>query len=109
MTPIANLVVLWGGGLLLANVLFDPIFANFRQGITSASIHASDLNTSPVHMLLVGLITLLIATFLANENPVWAKAILWALAGLTILWLISYNQQKANAPASNIPAGSGGM
>jgi uncharacterized membrane protein YobD (UPF0266 family) len=109
MTPLGNLVVLWGGGLLIANVLYDPIFASFRQGIIGGSIHATDLNTSPVHMLIVGLITLLIAGFLANDNPKWAKSILWALAGLTVLWLISYNnskQQSTPTPKGNAPGPS---
>lgn len=97
MSPMGNLVVLWGGALLIANVLFDPIFATLRANVIAGQTSVSDLSTSPVHMVLVGLITLLVAGFLANNNPRVAKAILAALAGLTILWLISYNEQK-NSP-----------
>lgn len=94
MTPIANIVVLWGGGLLIANVLFDPIFQPVRTAVTSGKAGVADLNTSPVHMLLVGLLTLLVCGFIANVNPRVGKAILAVFFGLTILWLISYNNEK---------------
>jgi hypothetical protein len=99
MDPLTNVVVLWGGGLLFANLIFDPIFSTFRTSITGGSLGASDLNTSPVHMLLVGLLTLIVVSFLSNNNPRIAKTVLWVFTGLTILWLISYNEDKATAAA----------
>jgi len=101
--PLTNIVVLWGGGLLFANLLFDPIFSSFRTSITGGSLGASDLNTSPVHMLLVGLLTLIVVSFLSN-SPRVAKSVLWAFTGLTILWLISYNEDKAAAAAGTAAA-----
>lgn len=94
MTPMGNIVVLWGSALLLANILFDPIFQGLISNVKGGSLSSSDINTSPVHLVIFGLITLLVLGFLANTNPKAAKAILAALAGLTILWLISYNQEK---------------
>jgi hypothetical protein len=99
MSPLGNIVVLWGGALLFLNVLYDPIFSTLRSSVISGNVSGSDLNTSPVHMVLVGLLTLIVASFLANNNPRVAKAIMAALAGLTILWLISYNKDKAAATA----------
>jgi hypothetical protein len=98
MDPLSNLVVLWGGALLLANIIFDPIFASFRAATEQGSFDISS-DKSPFMMIGFGLVTLIVMGFLAQENPKWAKSMMWVLAGLSVLWLISYTEQK-NAPKS---------
>jgi hypothetical protein len=109
VSPLGNLVVLWGGGLLVANVLFDPMFYTLRAGVAGGTTSASDLTSTPLKMVLMGLLTLVVASFLAERDPRAAKAILAGLAGLTILWLINYNQQKASGALAlpGLPTGTG--
>ena len=94
MTPMGNIVVLWGGGLLIANLFFDPVFQDLRSKATNGKTTLADINTSPVHMVVMGLLTLIVLGFLANANPKAARAVLIALAGLTVIWLMSYQRQK---------------
>jgi hypothetical protein len=96
MNAKTNLIVLVGGGLLVANVLYDSTFTGLRQNAKTGQLSAGDVNTSPVHMVIVGLLTLIALSMIADASPSGANAILVALLALWVLWLISYNAGKAN-------------
>jgi len=98
-----NLVAIWGTGLLVANVLFDNTFEATRQNIIGGSFSSSDINTSPVHFILFGILTLFLLTFLAGSSPKAAKACLAALAAFTILWLMNYKKNPNPTPAPVTP------
>ena len=98
MTPLGNIVVLWGGLLLVANVIWDPIFQGMRTNLKNGKMTHQDINTTPMHFLIVGVIVLILASVIANANPKWAKTVLLAEGGMTVLWLISYNANKATTP-----------
>lgn len=94
MTGKSNLVVLAGGGLLAVNVFYDKTFASVRQDVTSGTATSASINTSPVHMVIVGLLTLMAATVIAGASDSAANIILLLLGIFWLLWLMSYSTQK---------------
>jgi hypothetical protein len=68
----------------------------------------SGVLTNPTEVVVVGLLTLVVMSFIANMSDKAAKAMLYALGGLTILWLISYNDQKATGQKVAGAAGQAG-
>jgi hypothetical protein len=96
MGPKTNLIVLLGGGLLVANVLLDPTFTGLKQDIKTGKLSAGDVKSSPVQLVIVGLLTLIVLSVIAEDSPSGANVILVALLALWVTWLISYNAGKAN-------------
>jgi hypothetical protein len=96
MDPKTNLIVLVGGGLLVANVLYDPTFTGLKQDMKTGKLSAGDVKSSPVQLVIVGILTLIILSVIADGSPSGANAILVALLALWVAWLISYNAGKAN-------------
>jgi hypothetical protein len=103
MKPKTNLIVLIGGGLLIANILYDSNFATLRTATTKGTLSHSDVSSSPVKLVLVGILTLIALSLIADASDSAGNTILIALIGFWILWLISYQSQqtkgKANAKA----------
>jgi len=89
-TPKTNLVVLVGGGLLAANVIFDKQFDSLRLNVSTGKFSTADVSSSPVKMALVGLLTLVALTVIADASDSAADTILIALIALWILWYMSY-------------------
>lgn len=89
-----SFVVLLGGGLLAANIFLDPTFKDARTSVSSGSFNKSDVTSTPVKMAGVGLLTLFGLSALAGISDDVGKAIVIALVGLWILWLISYQTNK---------------
>jgi hypothetical protein len=96
MVPKTNLIVLTGGGLLAANVFLDPTFAGLKEDMKTGKLSAGDVKSSPVQLVIVGLLTLVILSVIADDSPSGANVILTVLFALWVVWLISYNAGKAN-------------
>ncbi len=96
MNAKTNIIVLIGGALLVANVLYDPSFTGLKQDMKTGKLSAGDVKSSPVQLVIVGLITLIVLSMIADNSPSGANAILVALLALWVLWLISYNAGKAS-------------
>jgi hypothetical protein len=96
MGPKTNLIVLTGGGLLVANVFLDPTFTGLKEDMKTGKLSAGDVKSSPVQLVIVGLLTLIILSVIADDSPSGANVILTVLFALWVVWLISYNAGKAN-------------
>ena len=96
MIPKSNLIVLVGGALLAANLFYDSTFAGLRNDVSTGGLSSSNITSDPVKMALVGLLTLVALTVVSEQSDPAANAILVALAAFWIMWLISYNSQKAS-------------
>lgn len=107
-TAKTNIVVLLGGGLLVANVAFDKTFDSVRQDVSSGTASIQTVNTSPVKMIVVGLLTLLVLSVIADDSDSAANTCIVALLSLWVLWLISYNNDKGKLSASQAPSTSTG-
>lgn len=90
MQPKTNIVVLLGGGLLTANILFDKSFTPLRAGVKSGSLSHTDVSGSPVKMAVIGLVTLMALTIISDADNSAADTILIILCAMWMLWIISY-------------------
>jgi hypothetical protein len=90
VNPKTNLVVLAGGGLLAANVIADPTFDSLRADTMGGKLTLTAVeSSSPLKMVLIGLLTLIVLSAIADDSDTAANAILVALAALWVLWLMN--------------------
>lgn len=106
-TPKTNLVVLLGGGLLAANIGLDPTFDSLRVSAEAGSFTTGDVSSSPMKMLLVGVLTLVALTVISDDSDSAANTILIALVCLWILWLMSYQDNKGGNTTTAAAAAKG--